>query len=67
MWMYFPDTNGMPLEEVAKLFGDEDEVAVYQAEINIQNGVIVDLHADAKAAQLEHVEDLGRNDSTKQA
>ncbi|CAO2648550.1 Nn.00g078170.m01.CDS01 [Neocucurbitaria sp. VM-36] len=65
IWMYFPDTNGMPLEEVAKLFGDEDEVAVYQAEINIQNGVIVDLHAGAKAAQLEHVEDLSWNNSTK--
>jgi len=24
--MYWPDTNGMPLEEVARLFGDEDEL-----------------------------------------
>jgi len=24
--MYWPDTNGMPLEEVARLFGDEEEL-----------------------------------------
>ncbi|KAF2013703.1 MFS transporter [Aaosphaeria arxii CBS 175.79] len=34
IWNFFPDTNGMPLEEIAALFGDEHEVAVYQNEIN---------------------------------
>lgn len=26
MWFFFPNTKGMPLEEVAALFGDADEV-----------------------------------------
>lgn len=33
MWMYFPDTNGVPLEEIAAIFGDADEVAVYEREL----------------------------------
>lgn len=35
MWIYFPNTKGMPLEEVAAIFGDADEVAVYQRDIDI--------------------------------
>jgi hypothetical protein len=35
MWIWFPDTNGLPLEEVAAIFGDADEVAIYQREIEI--------------------------------
>lgn len=67
MWFWFPDTNGMPLEEIAALFGDTDEVAVYQAEINVQDGVIVDTHAEAKGATMDHVEDLGPGDTTNRA
>jgi MFS family permease len=67
IWIWFPDTNGMPLEEVAALFGDEDEIAVYQAEIDVRNGVIVDVHAEAKGAQTEKVEDLGTGDATRRA
>ncbi|OAP56584.1 hypothetical protein AYL99_08696 [Fonsecaea erecta] len=33
IWILFPDTNGLPLEEVAAIFGDADEVAVYQRDI----------------------------------
>ncbi len=33
--LFFPNTRGLPLEEIAALFGDEDEVAVYQREIDI--------------------------------
>lgn len=67
IWVWFPDTKGVPLEEIAALFGDDDEVAVYQAEINVQNGVIVDLHAEAKGDQTNYVEDLGVSDGTKRA
>ncbi len=35
MWIWFPDTNGLPLEEVAAIFGDADEVAIYQREIEV--------------------------------
>lgn len=50
MWFLFPDTNGLPLEEIAAIFGDEDEIAVYQREIDITDGGIInDHHADHKA------------------
>lgn len=35
MWLWFPDTKGKPLEEVAAMFGDEDEVAIYQRDIHV--------------------------------
>jgi hypothetical protein len=44
MWFVFPDTNGLPLEEIAALFGDEDEIAVYQREIDITDGGIINDH-----------------------
>jgi hypothetical protein len=49
MWFLFPDTNGLPLEEIAALFGDEDEIAVYQREIDITDGgIIADHHGELK-------------------
>ena len=33
MWFYFPDTLGLPLEEVAAIFGDQDEVAGVSSEM----------------------------------
>lgn len=35
IWFYFPDTLGLPLEEVAAIFGDSDEVATYMRDIEI--------------------------------
>ncbi|KAK3050522.1 hypothetical protein LTR09_008161 [Extremus antarcticus] len=35
MWFYFPDTLGKPLEEIAAIFGDHDEVAGYMRDIQI--------------------------------
>ncbi|EXJ66290.1 uncharacterized protein A1O5_10442 [Cladophialophora psammophila CBS 110553] len=33
--VFWPDTRNMPLEETSALFGDKDEVAVYQNELEI--------------------------------
>ena len=48
MWFYFPDTKGLPLEEVAAIFGDADEVAIYLREIEIDHTThaIVDHHGE---------------------
>lgn len=35
MYFFFPNTKGMPLEEVAAIFGDADEVAIFQRDIDI--------------------------------
>lgn len=48
----------MPLEELAAIFGDVDEVAVYQAEIELdpESHKIVDRHAEKEG--VAHVEDV---------
>jgi hypothetical protein len=52
MIMFFPDTKGLPLEEVAALFGDLDEIAVYQREIDLKDGgIIEDHHVGGVAAE----------------
>lgn len=58
MWVWFPDTKGLPLEECAALFGDADEVAVYQREIEVDfaNHTIVDHHSDVKNNNALHIE-----------
>ena len=58
IWFYYPDTRHMPLEELAALFGDEDEVAVYQAEIVVDHNThaIVDLHGEKRGSTTSQVE-----------
>ena len=43
MWFYFPDTLGLPLEEVAAIFGDHEEVAGYMRDIHITDDEINDI------------------------
>ncbi|RVX73875.1 hypothetical protein B0A52_02765 [Exophiala mesophila] len=40
MWFFFPDTLGLPLEEVAAIFGDHEEVAGYMRDIRITDDEI---------------------------
>ena len=58
IWFFFPNTNGLPLEQVAAIFGDEADVAVYQKEINMKDGKISDLHDDMKRGTGLHVENV---------
>lgn len=64
VYFWFPNTNGLPLEEIAAIFGDEDEVAVYQAEINVQGGVITDIHSQVKEKQEVHTENVAAVDGS---
>lgn len=54
MWFFWPDTRGLRLEEVAAIFGDTDEVAIYQAEIDIDKdtGQVV-IHRAGKESSRE--------------
>jgi len=61
MWIFFPDTNGLPLEEVAAIFGDVDEVAIYQADIQVDHNthtIIVKSEREQGAEKADHVESL---------
>lgn len=60
MWFLWPDTRGLPLEEIAAIFGDADEVAIYQAEIEIDRGTgqFVIHNAGEKIGEPGHVESL---------
>jgi hypothetical protein len=65
MFCFFPDTKGLPLEEIAALFGDEEDIAVYQREIDVKaGGIIEDHHTDVKAGVLR-VEDAQEKRSDK--
>ncbi|RFU26001.1 hypothetical protein B7463_g10329, partial [Scytalidium lignicola] len=48
IWFIWPDTRGLPLEEVAAIFGDADEVAIYQQEIEIDHNtnIIINHHSE---------------------
>jgi hypothetical protein len=59
MWVFYPDTRGKPLEEIAAIFGDEDEVAVRQADVLINPETHEILTKGARAGL--HVEDASSN------
>lgn len=40
MWIAFPDTKNKPLEEIAAIFGDANEVAVFTADLNFEDNTI---------------------------
>ena len=46
--MYFlPETKGIPLEEMAKLFGDTDDIAVFSDDIHVDHNtheLVVEAH-----------------------
>jgi hypothetical protein len=61
MWIFWPDTRGLPLEEIAAIFGDADEVAIYQADIEIDRGtgqVVIHRSGEKTGASDGHVESL---------
>jgi hypothetical protein len=60
MFFCFPDTKGLPLEEVAAIFGDANEVATYQRELQVDSAThtIIDHHAGKTVTiETEHVEE----------
>jgi hypothetical protein len=65
MWIYYPDTKGLPLEEIAAIFGDEDEVAIHQADITIDHNthaiIVHGRNGEEKVIDIEHMET--RNES----
>lgn len=52
VWVWYPDTRNKPLEELAVLFGDAEEVAVYSEEIvfDPNSRTLVDRHGEKSGA-----------------
>ena len=45
--LYIPETKGVPLEEIAALFGDQDEVVIFSGDIHVDHAtheLVVDVH-----------------------
>lgn len=40
MWFQFPETKGVPLEEMADLFGDKREVVVRLADVHLDSSTL---------------------------
>jgi hypothetical protein len=57
MWFSFPNTKDMPLEEVAAIFGDADEVAVYERELVVDPNAHVIMEKERGDVKIEHVEE----------
>ena len=60
MLLFWPDTNGLPLEEIAGIFGDSAEVAIYQADIEIDGNThsVIVRERGSREKVGEHVESL---------
>lgn len=70
MILFFPNTKGIPLEEIAAIFGDVDEIAVYQRDLELDQNhhVLVDhAHDDTivKLGDSEVVEYAHREEENK--
>ena len=54
VWAFLPETKGIPLEEMAKLFGDTD-IAVYQEDIHVDHNtheLIVEAHDGSRVQRV---------------
>jgi hypothetical protein len=52
MYLHIPETKGVPLEEIAALFGDQDEVKIFSEDIHVDyttHELVVDTHGGAAA------------------
>jgi hypothetical protein len=50
VYFYLPETKNIPLEEMARLFGDNDDIAVYADEIHVDHNtheLVIDEHGRA--------------------
>jgi hypothetical protein len=47
VWFFVPETKGVPLEEMAAIFGDTDDVVIYLRDVHL------DQHTSSKPTSTE--------------
>ena len=63
IWVLFPDTLGIPLEEVAAIFGDESEI--YQAEREAERAVRANADGEQSKAGSKSIDGSDEGDVEK--
>jgi hypothetical protein len=56
-WFFLPETKGVPLEEIAALFGDRDEVMIFSEDIHVDHTtheLVVDTHGARADGGITH-------------
>ncbi|KAH8702278.1 general substrate transporter [Talaromyces proteolyticus] len=58
VWLYWatPETKGIPLEEIAAIYGDKDDIMVYQHQINVDHNTHKLVVEDEGGATVEMVD-----------
>lgn len=60
-YFFIPETKGIPLEEMAAIFGDTEDVAVYSADIHLDHNtheIFVDEHGAQQVRRITIAEEL---------
>jgi len=65
--LYIPETQGVPLEEIAELFGDQDEVTIFSEDIRVDRTtreLVVDTRGGSAAGDERVMHRVGTEAST---
>jgi len=70
VFVYFviPETKGIPLEEMAAIFGDTEDIAVYSADIHVDHNthdIVVDEHGEGQARRRSSARDIESSGAEK--
>ena len=63
-----PETRNIPLEEIAKIFGDEDQIAVYSESLYVDSNthqLVLDMRTGAGEGMTQTVTKDGTNAGTE--
>ncbi|KFZ05695.1 hypothetical protein V501_08116 [Pseudogymnoascus sp. VKM F-4519 (FW-2642)] len=51
IYFVYPETKGIPLEEIAAIFGDADEVMVYSRNVHVNNDLEIEVYPTTESPQ----------------
>ena len=60
-WLIVPETKGVPLEEMAAIFGDTDEIVVYLRDLHVDqknDHLVMEKHDGLEGDHVEEVQEM---------